>query len=97
MEEDWRRFIHVQLTVEAVDIAREVAIDHALRGADAIHLGSALMLRKRFEEKEDQLLFVTADQELKEAAQAAGLSVSDPNEKEDVSSQPSEQEEKEEP
>ena len=55
------------------------------------------MLRKRFEEKEDQLLFVTADQELKEAAQAAGLSVSDPNEKEDVSSQPSEQEEKEEP
>ncbi|MBT4498400.1 MAG: type II toxin-antitoxin system VapC family toxin [Gemmatimonadetes bacterium] len=90
LEGDWRRFIHVQLTLEAVDIAKEVARDHALRGADAIHLGSALMLRGRFQEEEDQLLFVTSDQELKGAAQSVGLSVSDPQEEETVSSQPSE-------
>ena len=93
LEEDWRRFIHVQLTAEAVDTARGIARDQALRGADAIHLASALMLRRRFEDEEDRLILVTSDQELKEAAQSVDLTVSDPNEEESSSLGVSEKEE----
>jgi hypothetical protein len=80
--------------VEAIDLAKEVARYQALRGADAIHLGSALLLQRRFEgEEEDQLQFITSDRELKEAAQSSGLSVSDPQEEETATSQSLEEEE----
>ena len=52
----------------------------ALRGADAIHLASALVLQSRFVEAEDQLVFVVSDRQLKEAVRSAGLSVVDPEE-----------------
>lgn len=38
LEEDWERFIQVQLTAEAMVLAKELAREMALRGADAIHL-----------------------------------------------------------
>lgn len=82
LEEDWERFIHVQLTVEAVNIAKESAKELALRGADAVHLASALLLQKRLVEKADRLVFVTSDHELNEAAQSSGLIVIDPDEEE---------------
>ena len=81
------RFIQIHLSIEAVTQAREVARQRALRGADAIHLASALVLRSRFVEAEDQLVFVVSDHQLKEAAQSAGLSVTDP-EKEDGETNP---------
>ena len=80
LDEDWSRFIQIHLSVEAVRQAREVAQRRALRGADAIHLASALVLQSRFVEAEDQLVFVVSDRQLKEAVRSAGLSVVDPEE-----------------
>ena len=80
LDEDWSRFIQIHLSVEAVAQAREVARQRALRGADAIHLASALVLRSRFVEAEDRLVFVVSDRQLKEAVRSAGLSVVDPEE-----------------
>ncbi|MBI3756750.1 MAG: type II toxin-antitoxin system VapC family toxin [Deltaproteobacteria bacterium] len=80
LDEDWSRFIQIHLNVEAVTQAREVARQRALRGADAIHLASALLLRSRFVEAEDRLVFVASDHQLKTAAQSAGLRVTDPEE-----------------
>lgn len=82
LEEDWKRFIHVHLTVEVVEIARELAKKLALRGADAVHLASALLLQRHSADEDNRLIFVTSDHELKEAAQASNLVVIDPNEKE---------------
>lgn len=82
LEEDWGQFIQVQLTDEAVDIAKRLAREQALRGADAIHLASAILLRSRFAEEDDRLIFVTSDHELKEKAQSSGLDVIDPEEQE---------------
>ena len=67
--------------------AREVARQRALRGADAIHLASALVPRSRFVEEEDRLVFVASDRQLKEAARSAGFTVTDPEE-EDSEAEP---------
>ena len=93
LEEDWGHFIQIQLTVEAVGIAKETAKDFALRGADAIHLASALMLQRRFTGENDKLTFVTSDHELKEAAQSAGIAVTDPHEEESALARQSEDKE----
>jgi hypothetical protein len=60
----------------------------ALRGADAVHLASALVLRRRFADAEDRLIFVASDRELKEAAQSSGLAVIDPEEQEKQATSP---------
>ena len=36
LEEDWRRFIQVHLTTETRDLAKDLARNMALRGADAV-------------------------------------------------------------
>jgi uncharacterized protein len=82
LEEDWMHFIQIQLTTETIDRAKALARDMALRGADAVHLASALVLEGRFTDVEDRLLFVAADRELKDAAQASSLAVIDPEEQE---------------
>jgi len=80
--EDWDDFIQIHFTPEAVLFARESAYRMALRGADAIHLGSALLFRQRFAEPDDEVILVASDRELKAAAQTSGLSVLDPAEEE---------------
>ncbi len=80
--EDWDDFIQIHFTPEAVLFARESAYRMALRGADAIHLGSSLLLRQRFTAAGDKVVLVVSDRELKAAAQASGLSVLDPAEEE---------------
>ena len=82
LEDDWKRFIQVQLSAEAVGIAKELARELALRGADAVRLSSALLLQKRLPEEDDQMILVTSDHELKEAAQSSGLVAIDPDEEE---------------
>jgi len=94
LEEDWESFIQVQMTAEAVAIAKDLARDLALKGADAVHLASALLLQRHFEEEEDRLIFITSDQELKEAARSSGLEVIDPEEQERQTSSEAEKEEK---
>lgn len=82
LTQDWDRFIQIQLTTEVVDIARELAKKEALRGADAVHLASALLLQKHFAEEDDRLVLITSDHELKEVAQSSGVVVIDPDEQE---------------
>lgn len=53
--------------------------DYALRGADAIHLASALHLQGLFAHQDHEFIFVTSDIELKNAAQLSNLTVVDPN------------------
>ena len=82
LDEDWTRFIQVHMTMEVVDMARQVAQAMALRGADAIHLASALLLRQHLEDETTQLTFVASDRELKNAAEASHLTLIDPEEQE---------------
>jgi predicted nucleic acid-binding protein len=88
LEEDWVRFIQIQLTTETMDLAKDLAKNMALRGADAVHLASALVLQRRFAAAEDRLVFVASDRELKEAAQSSGLAVIDPEEQEQQATSP---------
>jgi predicted nucleic acid-binding protein len=79
IEQDWKRFIHIHLTSEVLDIARDIAFNQTLRGADAVHLASALVLQKRLANN-NQLIFVTADLELKTASNIFNILTIDPNE-----------------
>ena len=47
-------FIQIHLTVEAVNRVKNAAREQALRGADAVHLASALMLQSRFADEDDR-------------------------------------------
>jgi len=85
-QEDWESFIQVHFTAEVVNMAKAVATGLALRGADAVHLASALVLQNRFAEGEDQSIFVASDRELKQAAQSSNLVVIDPAEQQEQSS-----------
>ena len=78
LRHDWGRFAQVHLTDEALEHAFRVARTRALRGADAIHLGSAMLVATGLSAREDDLALVTSDRELREAALASGLHVIDP-------------------
>ncbi|MGH9840998.1 MAG: type II toxin-antitoxin system VapC family toxin [Blastocatellia bacterium] len=82
LAEHWENFIQVHLYPEALTLAQKTARNLALRGADAVHLASALILQNRFTETTDQVIFVASDRELKIGAQASGLFVIDPVEDE---------------
>jgi predicted nucleic acid-binding protein len=49
-ETEWRACIQVELTDEVLRLARDVVRRRALRGFDAIHVASALELKKRLNE-----------------------------------------------
>lgn len=71
-QEQWPAFAALDLNETT---AGELAITHALRGFDAIHLAAALDLRR---EAEDTLVAFTAfDGRLAQAARAEGLQVLD--------------------
>ena len=70
--EKWSRFWSATLTVELTpsicELAARLTGGHALSGADAVHLASALELG-------DDVVFVTWDRRLHAAASAEGLAV----------------------
>lgn len=78
LHEDWQFFIKVQFTSDVIDRATRSAKQLTLRGVDAIHLASALELQQRIADPADELIFVTSDSELLQAAQVSGLIVIDP-------------------
>jgi len=84
LESDWERFIQIQLSAEAVDLAKVMARRLFLRGADAVHLASALILQERFVDEDDRLVLVTSDRELREAGEISGLIVMNPGEGESM-------------
>jgi predicted nucleic acid-binding protein len=76
--EDWGRLLWVELTPEVRETALQVAETYALRGADSVHLASALLLHAQLGISNHDFTFVSSDQELNVAARAARLSVIDP-------------------
>jgi predicted nucleic acid-binding protein len=84
-QDDWLFSIgHVELTVGVLGFVSGLVNKHPLKGADAIHLASALWLRdalrlgKSFGPNPGILEFATSDKQLKNAASLEGLSVFDP-------------------
>jgi len=54
----------------------------SLRGADAVHFASALLLQAEFKHEDDQLVIVASDADLKEASRLSGIKCIDPQEQE---------------
>lgn len=73
-ERDWERTILVPLRPALVGRLRPLVRAHPLRGADAVHLASALVLRDAGLE----VIFAGADERLMTAAVAEGLEIFDP-------------------
>jgi predicted nucleic acid-binding protein len=93
LDRDWERFIEVRLDADTLALAISVVRQTALRGADAVHLASALLLRQHLTTREDDVLLVAADEELKSAARASGLTVLDPAEEQTPAQQPADESE----
>ncbi len=86
--DDWMFSLSpVELTVGVIGFIPELVNKHPLRGADAIHLASALWLRdalrlgKQFGPAGGILTFASSDKQLKNAALAEGLDVFDPQDR----------------
>ena len=77
---DWRRFLRIDVTPAVVLRALDAAGAYGLRGADSLHLASALVLKEQLEPDSREFALVTSDRELKAAAIKAGLGVVDPQE-----------------
>lgn len=71
---DWEQVIQVPVGAVVLDLVPRLCERHPLRGADAVHLASALFLQGEGLE----VLFACSDRHLLEAAAAAGLAIFDP-------------------
>ena len=67
---DWNSLIRVEVTDELNDWIDKMVSRYPLRGFDAIHLASALIVHDKLSEK---FLFACYDNKLLQAAQSAGL------------------------
>ena len=74
-EEDWRNFLVVDFHDDLLLIIRTLISKHALRGADAVHLSSALWLTQS---SGLPLVFCASDAQLIAAADAESLETFDP-------------------
>ncbi len=70
-EEDWSRYVAVEVTDALVKVAGLLAESRALRGYDALHLASALSLQNR---ASMPVSFMAFDRQLMSAAKLEGLS-----------------------
>jgi predicted nucleic acid-binding protein len=77
---DWQRFLQMDITPSVVLRAFDSTDTYGLRGADSLHLASALVLKEQLEPDSREFALVTSDQELKAAALTAGLAGVDPQE-----------------
>ncbi|MBI5483385.1 MAG: type II toxin-antitoxin system VapC family toxin [Deltaproteobacteria bacterium] len=77
LSRDIQRFMIVDVCGAAVDGIEMLIARHALRGADSIHLSTALWLRKA---TKFPVVFVASDNELLNAARAERLKILNPAE-----------------
>lgn len=74
------KFRKPDVTDSIINEAVRLTETYALRGYDAVQLATALETnRKRLRDGLSQLIFISADNELNDAAQAEGLTVENPN------------------
>ncbi len=72
LDQDWVNYFIVDVSDHLVKLAGQLAEKHALRGFDAIHLASGLILRKQAERA---VTFYCFDDRLTLAARNEGLKV----------------------
>jgi len=70
LKKDWATFIHVDVTNALNRTIEKLVSAHPLRGFDAIHLASALIVNERINE---DFIFACYDKRLIEAAKKEGL------------------------
>ena len=80
VEQDCEQFIQIHLSGAVVERSIRVTRDFSLRGADTIHLASAIELRATIASPENRVVIVTSDSELVHGAQQGGFSVVNPEE-----------------
>lgn len=73
---EWELFHVLEVNDEALQFLDEVIARHALRGADSIHLSTALWFKHVVK---TAVTFVAADNELLQAAKSARLKTVNPN------------------
>jgi uncharacterized protein len=78
LEEDWGDLTGLPLTGETVDRAVRLARGYKLRGADAVHLATALGVNDALVGPADSLVLVAAEEDLLAVAQQTGLTVENP-------------------
>ncbi|MEX2556215.1 MAG: type II toxin-antitoxin system VapC family toxin [Actinomycetota bacterium] len=72
MEHDYSNVLKVQLTQSVLRETTRLLFSYPLRAGDAIHLASAVVLGRT---RDEGIAFLTADEELAEAATSEGLEV----------------------
>jgi uncharacterized protein len=72
LRKDWSRFIRIEVNDGLNGIIEEVIERHPLRGFDAVHLSSALLIHQRLP---NEMVFACFDLRMAEAARQEGLSV----------------------
>jgi predicted nucleic acid-binding protein len=76
LRRDWHQFGVLEINDHTVDYVDRVIEKHKLRGADSIHLSSAIYLKQV---TQLPILFVAADEELLKAARKERLKTLNPN------------------
>ena len=69
-EKYWPSCVHVELTSEVLELARDLMKQHPLRAFDAIHVASAIQLKQ---EMAESVTVIGADERLLQAAKAEDL------------------------
>ena len=82
VETDYATFAQIDLSQDVLAIARAMPSMYALRGADTVHLASAIALREELAGEADDVIIVSTAAELKQAARLARFRVLDPEESE---------------
>lgn len=75
-EKDWSQFHKIPVKSTLSPELRRIFKHHSLRGADAIHLASAILLNTRLIVSNEQVIFACDDAKLAMAADADGLNLS---------------------
>lgn len=76
-EAEWEKFIIIDSQEEFSASTKELIIKHSLRGADSVHLSSALWLKPL---AKGNMTFIACDNNLLKAAKAERLKVVNPQE-----------------
>jgi len=75
LEHDWRELVVVELLEEFQPLIRRLAARHGLKGADLVHLASAIWIGKSVNRR---VTFVGSDARLQRAAASEKLTVVNP-------------------